>query len=96
MNQLTVKRLFEFIAGFLSRAFPCQQLHIVYVISVRNTGSLAALPGETGGVIGGTPLRGKMGRGVLEESEHLTGDQKGFHTSCGRLFRLIPEFIPGY
>lgn len=50
--------------------------------------------GETGGVTGGAPLRGKMGRGVLEESEHLAGDQKGFHTSCGRLFEPVRDFIP--
>lgn len=59
--------------------------------------------GETGGVIEGVPMRGKKGRkkrevarGVSEESEHLTRDQRGFHTSCGRLFELIPDFIPAW
>lgn len=42
----------------------------------------------------GIPLRGKMDRGVVEWPGHLTGDQKGFHTSCGQLFWLISEFIP--
>lgn len=65
-------------------------------------GSLASLMGETGGVIEGVPM--SVGGGdrekkdkwpsVSEESEHLTGDQRGFHTSCGRLFELIPDFIP--
>lgn len=36
------------------------------------------------------------GRGVVEEPEHLTGEHRGFHTSCGQLFRLVPEFIPRY
>lgn len=35
-----------------------------------------------------------MDRGVVEWPGHLTGDQKGFHTSCGQLFWLISEFIP--
>lgn len=40
--------------------------------------------------------RGKMGRGVVEWSEHLTGEQKGFHTSYGQLFRRSLEFVPGF
>lgn len=48
--------------------------------------------GGSWGCCKGIPLRGKMCWGVVEWSGHITGDQKGFHTSCGRLFRLIPEF----
>lgn len=39
----------------------------------------------------GIPLRGKMDRGVAGWPGHLTGDHKGFHTSCGQLFWLISE-----
>lgn len=66
--------------------------HTCNVSCQRNTGSLAALPREADGVA----------RARREESwsevwwgwaEHLAGDEKGFHTSCGRLFTAILKWI---
>lgn len=53
INPFTVRRLFKFIAGFFNWTFSLSTTaYTVCKISwLRNTGSLAALPGEAGGVV---------------------------------------------
>lgn len=81
--------MFEFIAFFLywTFALPTTAHNCTQYFMAEKYRKSACFARGSQRCSEGAPLRGKMGQGVVEYSEHLTGDQKGFHTSCVQLFR---------
>lgn len=59
---------------------------------LQTTGSLASLPGEAE-----HPWWEERWTEVWCSGRgHLTRDQKGFHTTCGQLFKLSTNFVPWF